>query len=204
MSFKSVIGVLFLLTILLIIPVSAADSSAPPIFPMQMTGSAVDANGNPLPAGTVITATVDGITSTYVVKENGKIGEPGTFGEKFLITGLTQSSPITFAVNGVVSEQTVPFGSGIPSVSPTLNFDVVIENTPSGKSYSGSGISGGSSSTIQNPVTPVETKTQTAQPTQTSGLIPVTPIQTQASTPVPFAGIIIGLGVSVFFGLRRN
>ena len=204
MSFKTVMGVLLLITVLLIIPVSAADSSAPPIFPMQMTGSAVDANGNPLPAGTVITATVDGITSTYVVKENGKIGEPGTFGEKFLITGITESSPVTFAVNGGVSEQTVPFGSGIPSVSPALIFDVVIENTPSGKSYSGSGYSESSSSTIQNPVTPVETETQTVQPTQTPGLTPVKPIQTQASTPVPFAGIIIGLGVSVFFGLRRN
>lgn len=204
MSFKTIIGVLFLITVLLIIPVSAADSSAPPLLPMQMTGSAVDANGNPLPAGTVITATVDGITSTYVVKENGKIGESGTFGEKFLITGLTQSSPITFAINGVVSEQTVPFGSGIPSVSPTLNFDIVFENMPSGSSYSGSGYSESSPSTIQNPVTPVETETQTAQQTQTSGLIPVKPIQTQASTSVPFAGIIIGLSAAAFFGLRRN
>lgn len=204
MSFKTILGVLFLLTVLLIIPVSADELSPVPKLPMQMTGSAVDANGNPLPVGTVLTATVDGITSTYVVKENGKIGESGTFGEKFLITGIYEGSPVTFAVNGVVSEQTVPFGSGIPSVSPTLNFDVVIENTPSGNSYSGSGTSGGSSSTIHNPATPVETETQTAQPTQTSGLIPVKPIQTQASTPVPFAGIIIGLGAAAFFGLRRN
>ncbi|HJJ39272.1 MAG TPA: pentapeptide repeat-containing protein [Methanocorpusculum sp.] len=228
MSFRNVIAVLILAAALLIIPAAADDSS--PVLPMQLTGSAADADGDPLPAGTVITATVDGITSTYVVKENGKIGEPGTFGEKFLITGKTDTSQIVFTVNGIESEQTLPFKSGSSVASQTLTFNAAVEKEPAddnpssgnsgtdnpGTGNTGTGNAGTGNSGVQNPAAEVtktpaaeQTKTaepaQTAQQTQAPAVSDITPVQTQASTPAPFIGIIAGLtAAAVFFGMRRK
>lgn len=129
-GFAASLVVLLLALCLMAAPAAAANEDMSiPSLPMQMCGAAVDANGNPLPAGTVITATVDGITSTYVVKEEGKIGEAGTFGEKFLINGKTTGSTVTFAVNGVESGQTVAFGTGETVEQPKMSFDVVVEKT---------------------------------------------------------------------------
>ena len=198
---KKILFVTLIISLVLFVsPAFADETIKPPMFPMQMTGSAVDANGNPLPAGTVITATVDGITSTYVVKENGKIGDSGTFGEKFLITGITPSSPVKFTVNGVESPQTIDFGSGSTIVGTSLNFDVVINPNPTQGSSGG----GGKSS---SPTLFPETLTQTTEPTIIPTPTPTTsskePTQ-QATTPVPVAGILAGLGAALVFGLRRK
>ena len=203
-----------LLMVLCIFAVPAAAEDDVPSLPMQMCGTAVDINGNPLPAGTVITATVDGITSTYIVSKDGKIGESGTFGEKFLITGKTSGSQITFAVNGVESEQKIAFGTGdIIGTGSTagqleLSFPTVVEKKDDSKSSSGSGAAGTKSIIATPNPTPVPTTEPTTIPTPvaqpTISIVPVQP-PAQTSTPAPFIGILAGLGAAAcVFGLRRK
>ena len=101
MKTKLIIGVLLLFAALLIIPVAADESESAPTLPFQVYGSACFSDGESLPVGTVVTATVDGVTSTFTITEPGKIGGAGTFDDKFLINGTTNGSPIDFKINGI-------------------------------------------------------------------------------------------------------
>ena len=102
MKTKLIIGVLLLSAALLILPAAAADESAP-VLPFMVYGSVTYTDGENLPVGTVITATVNGVTSTYTVTEAGKIGGAGTFDEKFLINGTTDGSTVAFKINGLTA-----------------------------------------------------------------------------------------------------
>ena len=77
-----------------------ADSAAVPSLPAQFSGTLCNHEGKPFPAGTVITAEVNGVTSTYTITEAGKIGGTGTFDDKFLIAGAVAGSEITFKIAG--------------------------------------------------------------------------------------------------------
>lgn len=83
-----------------------ADDPSSPILPTQFYGTAAADGGAPIPAGTVITAVVnDKTAASYTVKEDGKIGEHGTFGEKFLVP--TQGGEVRFTIGTVAADDTV-------------------------------------------------------------------------------------------------
>lgn len=130
-----VITVLLVAFALAVLPVAvAADSSSAPQLPAQIYGTVVDKDGVPLPVGTVITATVDGREFTYTVTEEGKIGEPGTFGEKFLVHGENAGSKIEFSVNGEPAGELTSYTPG-KSMEFDLSFPVDADDLKSGDSY---------------------------------------------------------------------
>lgn len=129
-----VIITLLAIAALAVLPVAvAADSSSAPQLPAQIYGTVVDKDGVPLPVGTVITATVDGREFTYTVTEEGKIGEPGTFGEKFLVHGENAGSKIEFSVNGETAGELTSYTPG-KSMEFDLSFPVDADDLKSGDS----------------------------------------------------------------------
>ena len=225
---------LLLLTLCIVAAPAAADDNSAPSLPMQLYGNTVDGNGNPLPTGTVIIATVDGISSEYEVQEDGKIGGPNTFDTKFLINGKTSGNLVTFTINGVESAQKIPFEIGEVVEQQKLAFAVVIDKkdddekkeesgqeddsgkkneettagTGNGKS-SGTDVPPETKSTLATPnptAEPTPVPTQETEPTQgVSVASPVNQLPAQASTPAPFIGVLAGLGAAgVLFTLRRK
>ena len=163
---------------------AAADSASAPQLPAQIHGTVVDKDGVPLPVGTVITATVDGKEFTYTVKEAGKIGEPGTFGEKFLVQGENAGSTIEFSVNGETAGELPAYTPG-KSMEFSLSFPVDADSlqTPATPTVQPS-----STPAVPTP-TPTATPTVTQTPTPTSTAT-VTPTQTEPTvteTVVPTA-----------------
>ena len=125
-----------LILIILCVGVVGAETSSAPLLPAQYYGTAVTENGADIPAGTVITAELDGITYTYTVSSSGKIGEPGTFGDKFLISPAGSSAEgktVTFKVGSVPASQTIIFSSGTSSeLALTFGINVTAQDTSSG------------------------------------------------------------------------
>lgn len=131
MKFGNIIAIVLvvLLAVSLLPAAVAGDSSSAPQLPAQIYGTVVDKNGVPLPVGTIITATVDGREFTYIVTEEGKIGEPGTFGEKFLVHGEYAGSTIEFAVGGEPAGELTTYSPG-KSMEFDLDFPVDADNLP--------------------------------------------------------------------------
>ena len=181
----------FALTVLLVVfaiavlpAVAAADSASAPQLPAQIHGTVVDKNGVPLPAGTVITATVDGNEFTYTIKEDGRIGEPGTFGEKFLVHGENAGSSIEFSVNGEPAGE-LPLYTPGKSMEFDLSFPVDADDLQS----SGSSASGDSPSTPSVPAdtpgkNPVETPSA-SNPSKTPSESTSSPSETPEATDLP-------------------
>ena len=178
-----VITALLVALAIAVLPVAvAADSSSAPQLPAQIYGTVVDKNGVTLPVGTVITATVDGREFTYTVTEEGKIGEPGTFGEKFLVHGENAGSKIEFSVNGEPAGELTSYTPG-KSMEFDLSFPVDADNLsdsavskPSEKPSSPDTDSSenqqtGSENPTETVVPPVDTnQTTTVPPTETEDL----------------------------------
>ncbi|MDO5845094.1 MAG: PGF-pre-PGF domain-containing protein [Methanocorpusculum sp.] len=110
---KKILAAIIIASIILIGAVSAEETI--PLLPAQYFGTAQTTNANPITAGTEITAELNGETFTYKVIENGKIGEAGTFDEKFIISPSNPSAEgkvIKFKIGSVEASQTVTFESG--------------------------------------------------------------------------------------------
>ena len=178
----------FALTVLLavfalaVLPAAvAADSSSAPQLPAQIHGTVVDKNGVPLPAGTVITATVDGNEFTYTIKEDGKIGEPGTFGEKFLVHGENAGSSIEFSVNGEPAGE-LPLYTPGKSMEFDLSFPVDADDLQSsGSSASGDSPSIPADTPGKNPVE----KPSASNPSKTPSESTSSPSETPDVTDLP-------------------
>lgn len=93
---------------------AAADSA--PVFPAQFFGTITTTDGTPIPAGAVLTAELNGERFTFTITEAGKIGNPGMFGEKFLIAPSDMSGvgkTITFYLGGTAAPQTEVFSENL-------------------------------------------------------------------------------------------
>lgn len=100
-----------LLLIVLCNRIAEAETPPAPLLPAQYYGTAFTANGGDVPPGTVITAELDGVLYTYTITSSGKIGEAGTFGNKFIISPLSSSpegKTITFKVGSVLASTPPP------------------------------------------------------------------------------------------------
>ena len=111
---------------------SAAAEEIPP-FPVQIWGT-VTINGEPAPVGGIITAKIgDKVLQSFILSENGKMGEGGTFGDKFVLTassddvnevitfwmGTTQAKETILFTPGDARELTLTFERPIDTVAPT-------------------------------------------------------------------------------------
>ena len=126
-----------LLLIVLCVGVVGADSPSAPLLPAQYYGTAFTANGGDVPPGTVITAELDGVLYTYTMTSSGKIGEAGTFGNKFIISppgSSPEGKTITFKVGSVLAPQTSTFSYGTSArLALTFGIDVTSPDTTTGK-----------------------------------------------------------------------
>lgn len=88
-----------------------AASATPPQPPAAYYGQ-VAVNGDPAPAGVVVTAWVDGeAKSTIVTDTDGGFGGPGTFDDKLVVREGANES-VRFTVGGVATDTTVTWESG--------------------------------------------------------------------------------------------
>lgn len=127
---------------------SAAGAGDPtPVLPHEFYGS-VTVAGSPAPAGTVITATINGAECGSVqTKEAGRYGSPDeSLGDRLDVTATSDQAgaTITFYVNGVAAQETATFTSG--AVTALDLTAAAGESTPTPTPTSGSGGSGGGGS----------------------------------------------------------
>ncbi|MHC4498246.1 MAG: RCC1 domain-containing protein, partial [Planctomycetota bacterium] len=87
---------------------SASESStAGPQLPEAYYGT-ISIHGTPAPAGTVITAKIDGqVKGTFTTTQEGVYGGPDTFDQKLIVAGdeYDVGQTVTFWINGVQAEQ---------------------------------------------------------------------------------------------------
>lgn len=110
-NFRSIQGLI--LVIILFITVITNGSAIPPI-PSEYYGTVV-IDGAPAPAGTVITATVDGMPrGTITVTSPGIYGGPGNFNSRLVVTGKDTevNYNIRFSINGIMAQQSPVFSGG--------------------------------------------------------------------------------------------
>ena len=135
MTMKKLFITLLLLAVLCV-GLAGAETSSAPLLPAQYYGTAVTENGDGIPAGTVITAELDGNTYTCTLSSPGKIGEPGTFGSKFIISppgSSAEGKPVTFRIGSIPASQTVSFSAGDSAqLALTFGIDVPPQDTSSG------------------------------------------------------------------------
>ena len=179
---KKLLITLLLLSLLFVGFAGAEDPSAP-LLPAQFYGTAVTEDGAGIPAGTVITAELDGTSYTYTLLSSGTIGEPGTFGSKFIISpsgSSAEGKTITFRIGSIPASQTTTFSSG-SSAQLALTFEI---DVPPQDSSSGNRPASQSSVIITNNSVPV------------GFLLPitdVTPAQQAALPPVPAGSTVFTL-----------
>ena len=86
--------------------------TAGPVIPAEFYG-AVTVNGDPAPAGTVITALINNqVAGTITTTAAGVYGGTGTFDPRLVVTGTTSGQAIRFQINGNDASQTSNFRSG--------------------------------------------------------------------------------------------
>ena len=182
MTMKKLLITLLLLTIFCV-GIAGAESPSAPHLPAQYYGTAVTENGAAIPAGTVITAELDGNTYTYTLSSPGKIGEPGTFGSKFIISppgSSAEGKTVTFRIGSIPAAQTISFSAG-DSAQLALTFGIGV---PPQDTSSGNRPASKSSVIVTNNTIPV------------GFLIPitdVTPAQQAALPPVPTGSAVFTL-----------
>jgi len=89
-------------------------AAAPPSPPAAYYGN-VTLNGEPAPAGTTVTALVDGERrGSLRIETAGTYGGPGAFDRKLRVNGSAgdEGATVTFRVTGVDAEQTVTWRPG--------------------------------------------------------------------------------------------
>jgi len=139
-------GIVLLLLLGLVAGAAAATEGSPPVLPHEFYGN-VMIGGSAAPAGTEITATIDGVECGSVVTvEAGRYGSPDpSLGNRLIVTAAAdqEGAPITFLVNGRVAAGTANFTSGAVTA---LDLNVAAEATPTtppGGSTGGGGGGGG-------------------------------------------------------------
>lgn len=150
-----------------------------PLLPCEISGT-VTINGDPAPAGTVVVAYMENVEQGRITMTNpGLFGGTGPFDERIIIHGGAdgQGKAISFRVNDILVEKTIPFMSG-------ESYRISLEATQSAQP-----------DTAHTP-TQTPAPAQTLAPTPTSAPTPVetlapapeqtqAPTQTPASTPAP-------------------
>ena len=201
MKLKTILLISACLFLLAIYPVSA-DSSDIPTLPAQFSGTLYNHEGKPFPVGTVITAEVNGVISTYTITEAGKIGGHGTFDDKFLITGAIVGSEITFKIEGTNVEVKQIYN---PSSSQQIEqIQLIMPVTlPDSETGSGGGyVSGGTSSYYPTPVIPEEPDNG-EEPISPIDEKPITENPTPSKTPCPIMGSLLALVCAVILAGRK-
>ena len=93
-----------------VLPVCA--DGVPPTLPHAFYGS-VTVNGEPAAAGTVVTAKFNGIErGSYTVQVAGQYGDRPT-SDHLIVQGVHAGDPINFYINGIDTNQTYEYQSGI-------------------------------------------------------------------------------------------
>src|SRR5512138_1963785 len=86
--------------------------SAVPVLPAEYYGT-VTINGNPAPAGTEISALINGsIVGNLVTARAGSYGGTGTFDPRLVVAGTGDGEPIVFLINGKPADQTGVYHPG--------------------------------------------------------------------------------------------
>ncbi len=114
-----------LLTLLLVAGCISA-AAATPIHPCEFYGD-ISINGNPAPAGTVITATIGGEErGRLVTSAEGVYGGTDVFDTRLIVKAAEgeDAAAITFLVNGVALSQTALY---VPGEKTRMNLAVLIE-----------------------------------------------------------------------------
>ena len=103
-----------LLVLLIATGAAGADSPAIPSLPAQYFGTVLTDGGYTIPPGTIIFAKLDGVSYSYTLKENGKLGAAGTFGEKLIVdpAAAPANTTITFWIGATQASETQTFTSG--------------------------------------------------------------------------------------------
>lgn len=123
-------GIVLLLLLGLVAGAAAATEGSPPVLPHEFYGN-VMIGGSAAPAGTEITATIDGVgCGSVVTTEAGRYGSPDpSLGKRLIVTAAAdqEGAPITFLVNGRAAKETANFTSDAVTV---LDLSVAAEATP--------------------------------------------------------------------------
>ncbi len=110
-----------------------------PVFPAQYFGTVQTSDGIAIPAGTVLTATLNAETFSFTITETGKLGNPGTFGEKFLISptdSAASGKTITFFIGSEAAPETETFTpNAAKELALTFDISVPVTSAESGKKF---------------------------------------------------------------------
>lgn len=88
-------------------------AGASPAIPAEYYGQ-VTINGNPAPAGTVITAVIDNVASGSITTTIvGEYGGTGAFDKRLTIAGTSDGQEVTFTINGRPADQAGTYHSGL-------------------------------------------------------------------------------------------
>ncbi len=102
---------------------------AAPLLPGEFYGT-VYIDGSPAPAGTNVTALIDGQIAGFVItSEQGVFGGVGPFDARLAVVGLANGQNVSFAINGVPALETAAFHPGTTG-EITLSTGVAPEETP--------------------------------------------------------------------------
>ena len=182
---------------------ASADINEVPTLPAQFSGTLYNHEGKPFPVGTVITAEVNGITSTYTITEAGKIGGTGTFDEKFLISGAVAGSEITFKIAGTNTEVKHHYNPESPQQIQQIQLTIPLSLTES--AGGNGGVSGGgytaSGTVSQNPTLPDTPDSGDEILPPIEDPIPQTP--ETPKTPYPLMISILALIGTAYFAGRK-
>jgi hypothetical protein len=152
-------------TILIAITLLVAGAVAGPVLPAEYYGT-VTINGNPAPAGTVVTAVINNqVAGSITTTNSGIYGGAGTFAQRLVVAGTENGQTIQFQINGRKAAQTSTFQSG--GTNPL--FSLSVEYSP------------GTTPAATTAVPPA-TVTTTGTPAPEQTLVnPWTPVPTTAS-----------------------
>lgn len=144
--------------VLLLLLTLAAPASAFPLLPAEFSGT-VTIDGSPAPAGTIITARIDGRDcGSFALTAAGVFGGDALFDDRLSVGGedTDAQKTITFLVNGVAAGTAVY----IPGASTTIALAVTTGTVSGGSSGSSSGGGSGSGSGPSTTPTPTVTVTE--------------------------------------------
>ena len=212
--------------VLLLLLALAAPASAFPALPAQFSGT-VTIDGSPAPAGTVITARIDGRDCGSLTLAAGVFGGDALFDERLSVGGEDGDAgkTITFLVDGVFAAETAVY---TPGASTTIALAVTTGTVSGGSSGSssggGSGSGGGPSATPtpaatvteptgadeegavgQETPAPEATTASLIEPTLTFGpVVSATAVQYAGLPPSWLAGLVALAGATLLVGMRKR
>ncbi len=212
--------------VLLLLLALAAPASAFPALPAQFSGT-VTIDGSPAPAGTVITARIDGRDCGSLTLAAGVFGGDALFDERLSVGGEDGDAgkTITFLVDGVFAAETAVY---TPGASTTIALAVTTGTVSGGSSGSssggGSGSGGGPSATPtpaatvteptgadeeganrQDTPAPAATTAPLTEPTLTFGpVVSATAVQYAGLPSSWLAGLVALAGATLLVGIRKR